>query len=222
MQIFPLILCRGGSKGLPRKNIKLLNGKPLLSYILTEALKIFPEVYLSTEDSEIAKIGREYGATIIERPLKLAQDKSKSIDAVKHAQRFVKSDYVMLLNACCPFTQAQDIKNVVDIAISEKPDSVVSLVEDFSSHPSKVCNLIEGKVYPINTAYSFETGERQKFSKTYKRNTAIYLASKATIRKGSFFGKKNLGYVMSKEKSWDINDEWDWKIAELILKNETT
>src|SRR3990167_10044569 len=126
MKICPIILCRGGSKSVPRKNIKLLNGKPLLSYVLSEALKVFPKVYLSTEDEEIARIGNEYGATIIPRPPKLAQDDSKSIDAVKHALNHLKKryglnfDYVMLSNACCPLTKVEDIQACVDIAVREK------------------------------------------------------------------------------------------------------
>lgn len=222
MKIFPIILCRGGSKGVPRKNIRDLNGKPLLSYALTEALKVFPKVYLSTEDEEIAEVGKTYGANIILRPPKLAQDDSKSIDAVKHAQKTLKADYIVLLNACTPFTKAEDIQACVDIAISKKADSVVSLVEDFSSHPSKVCYLLENKIMPITSGYSFQTGERQLQTKVYKRNTAIYVISKSTIRKGLICGKNIFGYVMSKEQSWDINEPIDFEICEFLIKKMET
>lgn len=219
MNILPLILCRGGSKGLPRKNIKLLNGKPLLSYVLIEALKVFPEVYLSTEDSEIAQVGKEYGATIIDRPFKLAQDDSKSIDVVKHANRILKADYIVLLNACTPLIKSEDIQACVDIATREKCESVVSLVESFDSHPSKLCYLVGNKTLPINSSYSFETGERQQLTKIYKRNTAIYVIARRTIVKGKICGKDTRGYVMPIERSIDINSEWDLKLCELILKD---
>ena len=71
MTTLPLILCRGGSKSIPRKNIKLLNGKPLLSYSLGEALKMFPEVYVSTDDKEIKEVAEKYGAKVIHNPEKL-------------------------------------------------------------------------------------------------------------------------------------------------------
>src|SRR3990167_8283161 len=123
MTILPIMLCRGGSKGIPNKNIKILNGKPLLSYVLTEALKVFQTVYVSTDDEQISYVGREYGAEIIERPAHLAQDDSPSIDSVKHALNYLKLkrkfDYVMLLNACTPFLNADDIKGIVDIATRE-------------------------------------------------------------------------------------------------------
>src|SRR3990167_5457177 len=119
--ILCLVLARGGSKSVPRKNIRLLNGKPLLSYALTEALKIFPKVYLSTEDSEIAQVAKEYGATVLNRPSKLAQDDSKSIEVVKCHLKELYSvegkllDAILLISACVPMVKAEDIQAVVDI-----------------------------------------------------------------------------------------------------------
>ena len=190
-----------------------------MSYVIREAQKLSYPIYVSTEDSEISQIATELGVEVINRPLKLAQDESKSIDAIKHAQKTMKADYVVLLNACCPFTLASDIQNCVDIIIREKCDSVISLVEDFSSHPSKLCNLIGDRVYPIQTGYAFQTGERQRLSRVWKRNTAIYVMKRSTIRKGNICGKKTYGYVMPQERSLDINTEFEWRLCELLLKN---
>lgn len=223
--VIPLILARGGSRGVPRKNIRDLNGRPLLSYALTEALKVFPKVFLSTENSEIAEVGARFRATVLTRPLKLASDESKSIDVIKYHIKELKAsegdfEAILLINACTPFVQSSDIQAVVDMYNSQKPDSVVSLVQDSSAHPSKTCYLVDNKVLPINTAYSFETGERQLQTPIYKRNTALYLSSVKTIKKGSFFGKNTRGYVMPKSRSYDINDMDDWNLVELIIKNE--
>src|SRR3990167_1911678 len=108
MKIIALLLCRGGSRGAPRKNIKLLNGKPLLSYVLGEAKKcsFFDGIYVSTDDWEIKYVAENFGAKVIDRPAELATDMAKSVDAVKHALSVVEADYVVLLNACCPLTQA--------------------------------------------------------------------------------------------------------------------
>ncbi len=221
MAILALILARGSSKSVPRKNIRDLAGRPLLSYALTEALKVFPKVFLSTEDSEIAEVGVRFGATVLSRPLKLASDESKSIDVVKYhlkELRVLESDFeaVLLLNSCTPFVKEQDFRTIVDMYNGNKCDSVVSLVEDSSAHPSKTCYLLGDKVYSLQTNYSFETGERQLQTKVYKRNTALYLSSVKTIKKGSFFGPDTRGYVMPAERSLDINSEWDLKLANLI------
>ena len=159
------------------------------------------------------------GVHVIDRPPKLAQDNSKSIDVVKHANRILKADYIVLLNACTPLIKSEDIQACVDIATREKCESVVSLVESFDSHPSKLCYLVGNKTLPINSSYSFETGERQQLTKIYKRNTAIYVIARRTIVKGKICGKDTRGYVMPIERSIDINSEWDLKLCELILKD---
>ena len=237
MKISPLILARGGSKGVPNKNIKELCGKPLLAYVLEEALKVFPEVFVSTEDERIAFIVTHYGGTVLWRPKELAQDDSKSIDVVKHHLPELKGDAVLLINACCPLTLSSDIENSVKIMEETGCDSVVSLVEDFSAHPSKVCRLIEGgKVFEydkhpyrekncagciackVDSIEWFKTGERQKQNPIYKRNTAIYLAKREVIESGTFFGKDCRGFIMPQNRSWDINDQLDWNIVEFLIK----
>ena len=222
--ILPIILARGGSKSVPRKNIRDLTGKPLLSYVLTEALKVFPKVYLSTEDEEIAEVARIFGATVLARPQNLALDDTSSVDTVKyHLKELQVSEghinAILLLNACCPFTKAEDIQGVIDL-YEKEGDSVVSLVEDFSAHPSKTCYLIGNKIYSLQTGYTFKTGERQKLAKVCKRNTAMYLAEASVIKRGSFFGQDCRGYVMPIERSYDINSEYDMWLANLIMKNE--
>ena len=153
IKIACLILARGGSKGIPGKNIKLLAGKPLLSYVIKEAKKctFFDGIYVSTEDQEIADVAYSYYSPvgplleIIKRPPELATDTTKSIDAVGHALKSIQADIVVLVNACCPLTKAEDMAECVKIALETKCDSVVSLVESFESHPSKVCKLSEEK-----------------------------------------------------------------------------
>ena len=89
------MLCRGGSREVPRKNIKLLNGRPLLSYVLSEAkkCKFFDGIYVSTDDQEIADVTALFGVEVIRRPEELATDTAKSIDAVRHALTVVDADY---------------------------------------------------------------------------------------------------------------------------------
>lgn len=223
MKIIALILARGGSKGVPKKNIKLLDGKPLLSYVLEQAkqCEFFDEIVVSTDDDEIMNYMLNHGGprtTTILRPAELATDESKSIDAVKHALSVVDADYIVLLNVCTPLTKATDIANCVKMALETKADSVVSLVEDFSCHPTKLCALSKDGTFTKVADFNFETGERQQQWKCHKRNTAIYLAKKEVIMSGTFFGKDTRGYVMPKERSWDINDQMDFDICEFLIK----
>ena len=213
MNIVGLILAQSGSKGIPNKNIKLLHGKPLIRYIIDSAKQVV-DTYVSSDSQKILNLCDDVGTIL--RPKELAQDKSKSVDAVQHFLSLVSADYVLLMNACTPFTSEEDIKNIIKIAEETKCDSVVSLVEDFSCHPSKVCTLEDGKVVGVDK--SFETAERQGLSTIFKRNTALYLAKKEVIMSGTFFGEDTRGYVMPKDRSLDLNDMYDWKIAELLYE----
>ena len=221
MIINALILARGGSKGVPRKNIKPLLGKPLLGYVLNETQKctFLDDICVSSEDEEILDYAAGEGVSIQERPVELASDTARSIEAAKYYLQFNACDYLMLLNACCPLTLASDICRAVKLALETGVDSVVSLVEDFSCHPSKICQLDDDKILPLG---SFEAGQRQKLGRVFKRNCAIYLAKSAVIESGSFFGKDTRGYVMPKERSWDINDQLDWAIAEFLMQKYLT
>lgn len=212
-----LILARGGSKGVPKKNIKLLNGKPLISYIIEEAKisEYLTDIYVSTDDSEIKRVAKNFGAKVIDRPSVLALDDSKSIHAVQHFLNQVDTKYVVLLNACAPLTSVEDIDGACELALETGCDSVVSLVEDFSCHPSKVCELEGNVVKPLG---QFVTGERQGFNKVYKRNAAIYLAKKEVIFSGTFFGKDTRGFVMPRERSFDLNTVYDFNLLEIMLK----
>lgn len=224
-KIFGLVLARGGSKTVPRKNIKELNGKPLMSYIIEEAKKskYLKEIWVSSDDDEILQVAGSLMVNTIRRPVELSSGTSKSIEAIQHfmeSERVLADhpcDIIVLLNACCPLTTVEDIDGAIELALETGVDSVTSLVEDFSSHPSKVCYLVEGRIQPLGK--EFITGERQKITPVYKRNTAIYLAERELVEKGKLFSRNTKGYVMPKERSWDINDMWDWEVAEFLIRS---
>lgn len=219
-KILGLVLARGGSKAVPKKNIKELNGKPLMGYIIEEAKKskyLNNGVWVSSDSESIIRIAKDLlGVKAIKRPKELS-DGSKPIEAIRHFIKEVPCDIIVLLNACCPLTKVEDIDGAIEMVLTNNCDAVTSLVEDFSSHPSKVCKLDESlRIVPLGE--KFETGERQKQDPIYKRNTAIYLAKRELIEQGKLFNSNTLGYVMPKERSWDINDMWDWTVAEFIMR----
>jgi CMP-N,N'-diacetyllegionaminic acid synthase len=216
-KILGLVLARGGSKGIPKKNIKPLAGNPLISWIIKEALKSeLEEVYVSSDSKEILKVAAGYGASILLRPEELAQDDTPSIKAVQHFLKMVKCDAVCLLNACTPFNKTIFINEAIKLFLEKEADSVVSLVESFDSHPSKLCKLNDDNlIVPLD---KFRTAERQKLDKIYKRNTCIYISKSDIIMSGELFGNKTYGYIMPQENSLDINTPHDFLIAELYMK----
>ena len=214
MNICGLIMARGGSKGIPRKNIKELNGIPLLGYVAKAADESFSlnEVWVSSEDPEILQVcGRFPWLKKHERPKELAEDDTPSVEVAKDFLSKHDVDVLVILNACCPLTSARDIDWATFLyTVNKKP--VVSMVEDFSAHPSKV--LVDGKCLG-----DFDVSTRQKLPQVLKRNTAIYITTLEYIKKHDrLFGEDTTPYIMSPEKSFDINTMWDWKLAELIIK----
>jgi len=226
LNIVGLVLARGGSKRIPNKNIKDLNGRPLIGYVLDEMVESdLWGIYVSTDSEEIAKVAKEENGLVYMRPPELATDNSKSIDAVKHFIKYYRFesrvrrpiDAICLVNACTPFVTKEDINECLKLL--EDADSVVSLVESPESHPSKTC-YIDKKTSDIVIDASFEPRGYKTLPKIYRRNTAIYVARKSVIMSGTFFGEKTKGYVMSQEHSLDINTEFDFLQAELLMSYE--
>jgi len=215
MRIISLVLARGNSKGVPNKHIRLLGNKPLIRHIIDAAKQSrLEQIFVSSDSQEILDLCKD--VKVILRPPELAQDDTPSIDAVRHALNFFVADYVVLLNSCTPFTSSTDINSMIEIAERTGCDSVVSLTEDFSCHPSKTCLLDGDRIVSTDT---FKTGERQKLSKIYKRNSALYLFRPEVLKENTFFGKDTRGFIMPKSRSYDINDEWDFYLCDLIMKH---
>ena len=148
MEIIALIPARGGSKGIPKKNIKNLRGKPLISYSIGSAkkTKYINKVVVSTEDKEIAEISREYDAEIIERPEELAEDESSTIDTILHALEVLRAenynpDIIILLQPTSPLRNAEDIDSAIELFLNSDCESVVSVCE--VEHPPHWCFEIE-------------------------------------------------------------------------------
>jgi CMP-N-acetylneuraminic acid synthetase len=223
-RIIAIIPARGGSKGIPRKNVRLLNGKPLIAYSIEMALKSrhINRVIVSTEDQEIAEISKKYGAEVIIRPKELARDDSPTIDVVFHILDFLekegyKPDVVVLLQPTSPLRNAEDIDNAVKLFLSNNCDSVVSVCEVEHS-PFWSFKIENGYLKPIFEE-NYIKMRRQDLPNVYVPNGALYVSTPATLRKyKSFYCPKTIPYVMPLERSIDIDNEIDLMLAELILK----
>lgn len=221
MTTIALIPARGGSKGIPRKNIKLFYSKPLIFWSIEAALnsKFIDRVIVSTEDKEIAEIAKSFSAEVpFLRPEKFSLDDSPGIDPVIHSLE--KMPYVkdlLLLQPTSPLRKTQHIDEIFKLRSKFKTDSAVSISLAKS-------NIIfrkdaQHKIKPINNQKKFLP--RQKFNDLYTLNGALYLSSRESILGNrSFLSPSTVGYVMSEEHSIDIDTPLDWEIAEYLMRKK--
>lgn len=222
--IIAIIPARGGSKGIPRKNIKELEGKPLIAYTIEEALKskYLDHVFVSTEDPEIAKVSKECGAQVIDRPSSLAKDTSKTVDAILHAVEYLeKKDIhphiVVLLQPTSPLRNTEDIDAAVKVFLDNECDSVISVCEP--DHSPFWCFTLSGKYLQPLFDKKFDNTRRQDLPKVVIPNGAIYVSSPESIRKyEGFYGDQTIPYCMSPERSIDIDTPLDFTIAEVLIR----
>ncbi len=219
MTTIALIPARGGSKGIPRKNIKLFNSKPLIFWSIEAALhsKFIDRVIVSTEDQEIAQIAKSFSAEVpFLRPEKFSMDDSPGIDPVIHILE--KMPYVkdlLLLQPTSPLRKTQHIDEIFNLRSDFKADSAVSLSLAKTNIIFK--KEAHNKIKPINNEIKFLP--RQKFNDLYTLNGALYLSSRESILKNrSFFSPSTVGYIMSQKHSIDIDSPLDWEIAEYLMR----
>jgi CMP-N,N'-diacetyllegionaminic acid synthase len=221
--VLAIIPARGGSRGVPRKNIKELAGKPLIAWTIEEAKKskYIDRLILSSEDKEIIEIAKSYGCEVpFTRPEELALDETPGIEPVLHALKHVTGyDYVVLLQPTSPLRKVQDI----DVAI-EKSDrtggiAVVSVTETDKS-PYWMYNLGNNEFMTPIMNYDEIPHRRQEAPIAFALNGAVYVSNiDALTKEKSFLQKETIGFVMSREKSLDIDSELDFKICEVIIKS---
>jgi len=229
--ILAIIPARGGSKGIPKKNLVNLCGKPLIQYTI-DAVKnsrLVSRIILSSEDEEIINYCKQQGIEVpFKRPRKLAQDNTPMIDVIKHAIIFLgknenyKPDYIVLLQPTSPLRNSKHIDEALELLISSGADSVVSVMEvPHQFNPYSIMRLKNGYLNPF-LFYDERKNLRHLKPKFYARNgAAIYAFTyNCLIKKNSIYGEKILPYFMRKEESIDIDDAIDLIIAEAIIKRK--
>lgn len=222
--ILAIIPARGGSKDIPRKNIRLLDGKPLIHYTIKEALKskYLGRTIVSTEDEEIAQISRECGAEVISRPSELAQDDTPSLPVFQHVIEYLDKtenfspDIIVVLQPTSPLRLAEDIDNAIQKLLETACDSVVSVCE--VEHPPLWMYTIEyDKLKPLIESRD-KIIRRQDAPKVYRPNGAVYVTHRDTIvKENRLIGNDTRPYIMSPMRSIDIDAELDFKLAELLM-----
>lgn len=222
-----IIPARGGSKGIPRKNILPLHEKPLINYTIEAALNtpVEKRVIVSTDDPEIALVARHAGADVpFLRPIRLAGDESSIHDAIDHlletlALQDYHPDYIVLLQPTSPLRNTNDINAAISTVVKQDCDAVYSVCE-VKEHPlimkkidhcGRLQNLMEITEGIVN---------RQSFPSVYRLNGAIYIVRAAAWHLYHSFSaiKDVCAYVMPIERSVDIDTIADWKLAESLMK----
>ncbi|MCI0645006.1 MAG: acylneuraminate cytidylyltransferase family protein [Chloroflexi bacterium] len=231
MRVLGLIPARGGSKGVPRKNIRLLGGRPLLQYTAESALaaRRLSRVILSTEDEEIAGVGRRCGLDVpFLRPAELARDDTPALPVIQHALQWLDAqgeqfDAVCFLQPTCPLRRAEDIDACITLLEERNADTVVSvLAVPLQYNPYLIYfengdGLLQASVgdnVPLVT-------RRQDLPAAFRRDGTLYVMRRDLImEQNSLYGPCLVGYPLDPERSVNIDTPEDWERAERLLRSE--
>lgn len=222
MTLLALIPARGGSKGIPRKNIRSLAGKPLIAHTINAARQAngIDRVVVSTDDPEIAAVARHWGAEVpFLRPPDLATDTTPGIDPVLHALDLIpEATRLLLLQPTSPMRTAADIEGILAFQSQHNCPSVVS-VSASAKHPQWMIHLkANHQIDPVLPAPPADT--RQQLDTVYAFNGALYLCNRDWLQNHrSFVGPGTLGYPMPTERSVDIDTPLDWLWAETLMQH---
>ncbi|MFC1729981.1 cytidylyltransferase domain-containing protein [candidate division KSB1 bacterium] len=228
--VIAVIPARGGSKGIPKKNIVPVAGKPLIAYTIETAKKskLIQRIIVSTDSKEIADIAKKYGAEVpFMRPKEFAKDDTPDLPVFRHSIGWLekngeKPDIIVNLRPTTPLRTSEDIDNAVEIVIKEDCDSVRSFFKA-DRHPYWMYKIEGekngGKAKPFTGKDPIKHyPRRQLLPPLYNLNACVDVMTAKNIKKGSLYGKDMRAYIMPAERSLDIDDKKDLKMFEMMLR----
>lgn len=217
-----LIPVRGGSKGIPRKNLaEIVPGVSLLEWTIRQALAVLPasDVYVSSDDSAMLEVAASAGAIPVVRPAELARDESSTASVMDHLLATVGEERfasLLVLQATSPLRVPGDIESALRLAATGRYDSVVSVFEEAHCHPAKMYLLKDGSAVPVLP--EFEASRRQELPRVFRRNGAIFLITKAYYRaSGRLWGGRTGLVEMPQARSIDVDAPADLDAARRLL-----
>ncbi len=232
MKVLGVTLARGGSKGVPGKNIRPLGGVPLIAHTVREARLALSltEYCVSSDSGEILSVALDAGAQhLIKRPDELAQDDTPHLPALQHAVLEMEKrlgeryEIVADIRATSPFKTAADIDAMVRLLFTEEVDSVIGVTELGDHHPARAKRIINGFIRPYCVAEP-KSGRRQDLKPpAYIRNGTVYVLARAALEgpAAAIFGQSaSLAYVMPPERSLNIDSEMDFILAEALWEKQ--
>jgi len=230
MNILGVIPARGGSKSVPRKNISLLLGRPLIAYTIAAAQNSqrLTRFLVSSDDEEIIAVAKKYGAPVpFVRPDNLATDQAPTLPVVQHAIQWLETeynfrfDYVVLLQPTTPLRTAADIDAVIEKLVNTGADSVVSVCDVDAYHPARMRRIVGDQLVELPIKEPKEMARRQDLEPIYIRNGAVYAVRREVVmEQNSMIGVISRPYVMPVEQSVNIDSPMDMLVAQYLMKAE--
>lgn len=227
MRVLGVITARGGSKGVPKKNIRPLGGKPLLLWTAEAALKAhrLSRVIISTDDDEIADVAQRAGIEVpFRRPPELATDTAPTLPVLQHAVAWLEErgdvyDAICLLQPTNPLRTSDTIDRCIDMLEQASADSVVTVLPVPAEHNPHWVYFAkpDGQLY-LATGESAPIPRRQELPAAYHREGSVYVVRRdVLVQRGSLYGDRVMGYMVSAESSVNIDDVADWERAEKLI-----
>jgi CMP-N,N'-diacetyllegionaminic acid synthase len=213
MDLVGLIPARGGSKGIPRKNLAPVAGKPLLAWTVdaARAATELTRVVVSTDDDEIASVA---GVEVLRRPAELAADETPMLDVVRHAVAELSPDVLVLLQPTSPLRRAEHIDAALRLLLESGADAVVSVVVvPHRYSPEALMDVVDGRVVARGSARM-----RQEKGLVYARNGPAVLAVRSDRIGDDLYGGDCRPYLMEERDSLDVDDPFDLELADLLLR----
>jgi CMP-N,N'-diacetyllegionaminic acid synthase len=228
MRVLGIVTARGGSKGIPRKNIALLVNKPLLAYTAEAALaaRRLTRVVLSTDDEEIARVGRDYGLEVpFLRPSELARDDTPSLPVVQHAVKWFEErnecfEGVCLLQPTHPFRRPEHIDGCIELLETSGADAVISVLPvPHQYNPHWVYMLNPQGFLQLSTGEEAPIPRRQHLPRAYHREGSVYVTRRDILMEhNSLYGKRLVGYPLASGSCINLDTPQDWEQAEQALR----
>ena len=228
-KVLAIIPARGGSKGLPGKNIKELCGRPLLAWSIEVArvCRNIDRVVVSTDDGQIAEVAKKYGIEVpFMRPARLANDTASAIDVIFHAINWLKDhedyrpEYILLLQPTSPLRTREDIEGAIQMLKDKNAQAVVSVCET-DHHPWWSNELPEDDNMKNFIKPKIRNKGRQNLPLFYRLNGAIYLTDTVYLHEcNGFLGPDTFAYKMPQSRSVDIDSDIDFKLVALLLEEQ--
>ncbi len=224
-RVLGIIPARGGSKGVPRKNIREVAGRPLIAYTIAaaQASHLMTRCLVSTDDKATAEISMALGCEVLERPAELAQDDTSTIAVVKHVFSVLeaqgdKFDYGVILQPTSPLRTGPEIDAALQALQQSDVDSVVSVYQVSDHHPARMYKIDNGQLVSFDERFS--SARRQELPPVYHRNGAIYAFHRHLLNQDTLTGSRILPYIMAEDRSLNIDTEYDLVLADYILSRK--
>ncbi len=217
------IPARAGSKGVPRKNLRPVGGRPLIEHTIAcaQATPALDRVVVTTDCAETAALARTLGTIVVDRPPELATDASPTWPAIAHAEQSLAasgaaSELIVLLQCTCPLRRPVHITEALALFDDPSIGSVTSVVQVGDEHPARMYRLETGRLVSLDPR--FETARRQDLPPVFRRNGVLYAQRRSAFwARETFIGGDTVAYIMDLADSLNIDSEVDLRLADLML-----